>query len=165
MTDQAEKGGAKRKGRAGARASMAVGLPPIRLPDDLGQATRQAAEAAGMTVSDYTRWALRQAVEKQGASVELAAIEGRMAASLRGLHTRVGQMQQAQQIQMAFVDLFIRQVLVLLPDFPDDASRSSGAIKGRLRYEALEKKLPKALDTGLAAKLKELMDGVGDRAK
>ena len=103
----------------------------IRLPVDLAEAAAEAAKEAGMAVSDYHRFALRQAVDRQSAAAEMAAVEERMAAQLTRLHRRFGQLHQAQQFQFAVLDQFMKMALTLEPDFADEASRAAARATGR----------------------------------
>ena len=111
-----------------------------------------------MTVADFHRHALREAVARQSQLSELAAIEQRMAMQLTRLHQRFGALQQAQQIQYAVLDQFMKMALALEPDFVDDASRATAQALGSRRHKALMKSVPAALDAPLA---KALLDLIG----
>ena len=130
----------------------------IRLPADLVDAIGSCAKEAGMTVADFHRHALREAVARQSQLSELAAIEQRMAMQLTRLHQRFGALQQAQQIQYAVLDQFMKMALALEPDFVDDASRATAQALGSRRHKALMKSVPAALDAPLA---KALLDLIG----
>lgn len=134
----------------------------IRLQADLVKAIDACAKDAGMTVADFHRQARREAVERQTGLAALAAIEQRMAMQLTRLHQRFGALQQAQQIQYAVLDQFMRMALALAlePDFVDDASRATAQALGSKRHKALMKSVPAALDAPLAKALLDLIDPV-----
>lgn len=134
----------------------------LRLPVDLAQAAAEAAKEAGMSVSDFHRFVLRQAVDRQSASVEMAAVEERMAAQLTRLHRRFGQLHQAQQFQFAVLDQFMKMALTLEPDFADEASRAAARATGRTRYKALMDSVPGALDSPLSKAFEAFIAEVGE---
>lgn len=160
-SDPAPKPGKRRR----AAKVLASGALSVRLPAELASEVEQAAQKAGMTPSDYTRLALRSAVDRGSAAVELREIEQRQAAQFEKMARRMNQLHQVQQFHLAVTDLFIRQMDALLPDYPDDASRTAGAAHGKRRYEALIRAVPGALSSGLAAKVKAALsetEGEGD---
>ncbi len=134
----------------------------VRLPVDLAEAAAEAAKEAGMALSDYHRFALRQAVDRQSAAVEMAAVEERMAAQLTRLHRRFGQLHQAQQFQFAVLDQFMKMALTLEPDFADEASRAAARATGRTRYKALMDSVPGALDSPLSKAFEAFIAEVGE---
>lgn len=137
---------------------LATKLTTIRLPVDLAEAAAKAAKEAGMTVSDYHRFALRQAVDRQSAVEEIVAVEERMAAQLTRLHRRFGQLQQALQFQFAVLDQFIKMALTLEPDFADETSRAAARATGRIRYKSLMDSVPGALDSPLSKAFEAFTD-------
>jgi|SRR5438105_2441771 len=122
----------------------------LRLPPDLLEAAKKAADEAGMTLADYHRFALRQAIDRQSAVAEMAAVEERMAAQLTRLHRRFGQLHQAQQFQFAVLDQFMKMALTLEPDFVDEPTRAAARATGQRRYKALMESVPAALDSPLS---------------
>jgi hypothetical protein len=134
----------------------------VRLPKDLADAAAEAAKDAGMAVSDYHRFALRQAVDRQSAAAEMAAVEERMAAQLTRLHRRFGQLYQAQHFQFAVLDQFMKMALTLEPDFVDEATRVAARTTGRTRYKALMDSVPSALDSPLSKAFEAFIAEAGE---
>lgn len=121
----------------------------LRVPSDLLQSAAAAAVAAGMALPDYRRYALRQAVDRQSAVAEMAAIEERLASHLTKLQARVGRLGQVQQLQFAVLDQFMKMALTLEPEFVDEPSRAAARATGRARYKTLMESVPGAMDTAL----------------
>lgn len=111
----------------------------------LGAEVRAAATEAGMTVADYHRHALRQALDHQRGADELAAVEQRLAAQMSRLHRRMGQLLEVQQLQFAYLDQFAKLSLSLEPELPDDAARAAAISLGHLRHQGLVSSIPAAM--------------------
>lgn len=125
----------------------------VRLPQELADAALAAAKDAGMSLADYHRFALRQAIDRQSAAAEMAAFEERMAAQLTRLHRRFGQLYQAQQFQFAVLDQFMKMALALEPELVDDASKAAARATGMRRHQQLMASVPAALEGPLAKML------------
>lgn len=88
----------------------------VRLPSELLQAAKLAASNAGMSLADYIRFALRQAIDRQGGKDRMASVEERMATQMPKLQRRIAQVHRAQQFQFAMLDEYMKVALALEPE-------------------------------------------------
>ena len=137
----------------------------LRLPQDLLDAAKAAADEAGMSLADYHRFALRQAIDRQSAAAELAGVEDRMAAQLTKLHRRFTQLFQAQQFQFAVLDQFMKMALALEPELVDDAARAAVRATGLRRHQQLMATVPDALAGPMSRMLQAFIRGERETAE
>ncbi|MEO8856078.1 MAG: hypothetical protein ABI343_03725 [Burkholderiaceae bacterium] len=97
----------------------------VRIPPELLEAAKLAASNAGMSLADYVRFALRQAIDRRNTKTRMSNVEERIASQMVQLQRRIGQVHRAQQFQFALLDEYIKVVLALEPDLPDERTKAA----------------------------------------
>jgi Arc/MetJ-type ribon-helix-helix transcriptional regulator len=127
----------------------------IRLPEELAQQIRQAAEERGFS---SPRAYIREAVRKELQAHDNAAeeVETRIAASLDRLSTELRRLGSAQQAQFALTDALAKVFLVCVPEPPNDAVDHARS-RAMLRYDKFIKSVATSMTGGSRAALTQLL--------
>lgn len=105
----------------------------IRLPDELAEQIRQAANQRGFSSPRaFVRDATRKELQVRGESAD--QLEARIAASLDRLGSELQKVATAQQAQFALTDALAKVILTCMPEPPKDAADQARS-RAMLRYE------------------------------
>ena len=131
----------------------------VRLPDELAEQVRKAAEERGFSSPRaFIREALRKELQAHGAPAE--ELEKRLVASLDRLSGELRRIGTAQQAQFALTDALAKVFLVCVPEPPADAVDHARS-RAMLRYDKFIKSVAKSMTGGSRAALTELVSHGG----
>lgn len=132
----------------------------LRMPEDLIKAVEDGANAAGMSNSDFHRWALRSALERQAGDSHIAGAEERLAAELGKQARKLALLRSEVQMLIGVMDTFMKFYLTYTPDMPDGEARTAARALGHRRYRDFMRAVPEAMSGPLASALQQaLRDG------
>ena len=127
----------------------------IRLPDELAQHVRQAAQERGFsTPRAFIRDALRNELASRPQGGE--EVEKRLAASFERVTRELRKLGTAQQAQFALTDALAKVILVCVPE-PAGETVDQARSRARLRYDRFLKSVAKAMTGDARAALAELV--------
>ena len=128
----------------------------VRLPEELAQGVRQAAEVRGFSSPRaFVREALRN--ELAGRKDASQDTEERLAATLERITRELRRLGTAQQAQFALTDALAKVVLVCLPEPPGEAIQQARS-RAKLRYDKFLKTVASAMAGDARAALAELVN-------
>jgi hypothetical protein len=131
----------------------------LRMPEDLIKAVEDGANAAGMSNSDFHRWALRSALERQAGDSQLAGAEERLAAELGKQARKLAMLRSEVQMMIGVMDTFVKFYLTYTPDMPDGDARTAARALGHRRYSDFMRAVPEAMSGPLASALQKAVRG------
>jgi Arc/MetJ-type ribon-helix-helix transcriptional regulator len=127
----------------------------VRLPEELAEQVRKAAEERGFSSPRaFIREALRKELQAHGGPAE--ELEKRLVASLDRLSGEVRRIGTAQQAQFALTDALAKVFLVCVPEPPRDAVEHARS-RAMLRYDKFIKSVATSMTGGSRAALSELV--------
>jgi Arc/MetJ-type ribon-helix-helix transcriptional regulator len=128
----------------------------VRLPEELAQQIRKAAEERGFsTPRAFIREAVRQELHARGGAAE--EVENRLAASVDRLSSELRRLGTAQQAQFALTDALAKVFLVCIPEPPNDAVDHARS-RAMVRYDKFIKSVAASMTGGSRSALTELVN-------
>lgn len=128
----------------------------IRLPDELAQQIRQAADQRGFSnPRAFIRDAIRKELQTRGEASE--ELEARVAASLERLRSEMQRLGTAHQAQFALTDALVKVILMCVPEPPKETVDHARS-RAMLRYDKFIKSVAASMGGSSRAALTALVN-------